>query len=273
MKTTYAIGDVHGCKKSLSILLKKIHKKSPEANFIFLGDLINKGPQSLDTLRMVYSMRNYAKIVLGNHEIHLLDVLININKKSKLDTFDDILDAPDKKKLVSWLRTQPLAIYYKKYLMIHAGVAKQWTSQQTIKLSHQVEKILRTSYWKNLFFKLYNHNSINWDNHLHTIHLNTIDKLQFIINTLTRTRFCKIDGTIEFIKKNIKNNNFQNNYIPWFDLPNRKTIDITVLFGHWSTLGLIMKPNIICLDTGCVWGNKLTALCLEDRSIIQVNNF
>ncbi|MDB5775655.1 MAG: symmetrical bis(5-nucleosyl)-tetraphosphatase [Herbaspirillum sp.] len=263
---TYAIGDLQGCNQQLNALLEKVHSAAPDAKLIFLGDLVNRGPESLSTLRAVRAMGDKAQCVLGNHDLHLLAVAHGIEKKGKSDTLDDILNAPDRDELLDWLRRRPLALFEQGYLMMHAGVVPQWTAEQTISLAHEVETVLSGPEWIDFLRQMYGNQPAKWDDRLQGA-----DRLRCIVNALTRIRFCEPDGAMEFSIKESAATANAGDYLPWFDLPNRKSADVTVLFGHWSTLGLMLKPNVIGLDTGCLWGGKLTALCLEDRSMIQVD--
>jgi len=262
---TYAIGDLQGCRPKLLELLDRIHAVSPDAQFIFVGDLVNRGPDSLATLREVRALGERARAVLGNHDLHLLAVAHHIRKQHASDTLDDILNAPDRDELLDWLRQRPLALLEQDYLLVHAGVLPQWTAQQTMALAHEVETVLRGPDWVEFLRSMYGNLPAKWDDALEGA-----DRLRCIVNALTRIRFCAEDGAMELggakgIEPDLPG------YMPWFDVPGRKTEDVTIVFGHWSTLGLIMRPNLISLDTGCLWGGKLSAVCLEDRSVIQVD--
>jgi bis(5'-nucleosyl)-tetraphosphatase (symmetrical) len=264
---TYAIGDIQGCNQQLATLVDKIHAVTPNARLLFLGDLVNRGPKSLETLRMIRAMNleGKAESVLGNHDLHLLAIAQGISKPSKSDTLNDILNAPDRDELLDWLRHRPMAMFEQNYLMTHAGVVSQWTAQQTMSLAHEVETALRGPDWPNFLHQMYGNQPAKWDDNLQGP-----ERLRCIVNAFTRMRFCEPDGTMEFSIKESAGSVNPEGYMPWFDLPHRQTADVTVVFGHWSTLGLMMQPNVIGLDTGCLWGGKLTALCLEDRSLIQV---
>jgi bis(5'-nucleosyl)-tetraphosphatase (symmetrical) len=265
---TYAIGDIQGCNQQLIALTQKIHAVNPDARLLFLGDLVNRGPQSLETLRMIRAMqlKGKAEAVLGNHDLHLLAMAEGLHKPNKSDTIDQILNAPDREELLDWLRHRPMAMFEQNYLMMHAGVVPQWTAEQTMELAHEVETALRGPGWPDFLRQMYGNQPARWDDKLQGM-----DRLRCIVNALTRMRFCETDGTMEFSIKDAAGTVTPAGYMPWFDLPNRKTADVTVLFGHWSTLGLMLQPNVIGLDTGCLWGGKLTALCLEDRSLVQVD--
>ena len=254
---TYAIGDIQGCNTQLIALIDKIHAVAPDARLLFLGDLVNRGPESLQTLRMIRAMQQEGKAesVLGNHDLHLLAMAQGIQKPNKSDTIGDILDAPDRDELLSWLRHRPMAMFEQNYLMMHAGVVPQWTAQQTMDLAHEVETALRAPDWPDFLRRMYGNQPAKWDDGLQGI-----DRLRCIVNAFTRMRFCELDGTMEFSIKDAAGTVTPAGYMPWFDLPHRKTADVTVLFGHWSTLGLMLQPNVIGLDTGCLWGGKVTGV-------------
>ena len=261
--TTYAIGDIQGCQQRLNELLQRIYEASSDPRLIFVGDLVNRGPQSLATLREIRALGDCASMVLGNHDLHLLAVANGIRKPHRTDTLDDILNAPDRDELLDWLRRQPLAILENNYLFVHAGVLPQWTAQQTVALAEEVQTALSGPDWVNFLWQMYGNTPATWDDALEGA-----DRLRCIINALTRLRFCTSAGTMELSSKGIETE--LPAFMPWFDVPGRKTSDVTVVAGHWSTLGLTMRPNLITLDTGCLWGGKLTAVRLEDRALIQV---
>ncbi len=263
--TTYVIGDVQGCQPKLTELLDRIRAACPQPKFIFVGDLVNRGPKSLATLREVRALGHTANMVLGNHDLHLLAVAHGIRKLHPSDTLDDILAAPDRDELLDWMRRQPMALLENGHLLVHAGVVPQWTADQTMELAHEVETVLRGPDWIEFLRQMYGNTPARWDDGL-----TGADRLRCIVNALTRIRFCTPDGAMDLaVSKGAET--ALPGYLPWFDVPGRKTEDVTVVFGHWSTLGLTLRPNVISLDTGCLWGGKLTAVCLEDRSVIQVD--
>jgi len=253
MSKIYAVGDVQGCAPSLKALLKKLPKKS---NLIFLGDLINRGPDSLGALRQLKSLQESgrAECILGNHDLHLLAIDAGLRKTKGLDTVDAILEAPDRKELINWIRNRPMALSNGKVLTVHAGVLPQWDLQQTIECAQEVEKALRSKTYKEFLANMYGNTPNKWSNSL-----KGYERLRLITNTLTRMRFCTPSGQMEFESKEGLENG-PKGYIPWFNAPKRKTADTLIYFGHWSTLGLLRRNNVIGLDTGCVWGGKLTAL-------------
>jgi bis(5'-nucleosyl)-tetraphosphatase (symmetrical) len=253
MSKIYAVGDIQGCAPSLKALVKKL---PTESKVIFLGDLVNRGPDSLGTLRYLKKLQEGKRIecILGNHDLHLLAVDAGIRKTKGLDTVQPILDAPDRAELMHWLRHRPMALSNGKVLTVHAGVLPQWDLQQTIECAQEVEKALRKKSYKDFLANMYGNTPNKWSNSL-----KGYERLRVITNALTRIRFCTPTGIMEFESKE----GFEDGpkgYIPWFKTPKRKTQDSLIYFGHWSTLGLLQHGNVIGLDTGCVWGGKLTAM-------------
>ena len=248
----------------MDALVQQIYAATPDAILIFVGDLVNRGPESLATLRQIRALGERARVVLGNHDLHLLAVANGIRKPHSSDTLDDILAAPDRDELLDWLRRQPLAIFEENHLMVHAGVLPQWTAQQTLALAREVETALSGPDWIDFLGRMYGNAPARWDDALEGA-----DRLRCIVNALTRLRFCTPDGTMALAaSKGVAT--ALPGYMPWFDVPGRSTGDVTVVFGHWSTLGLTIRHNLLGLDTGCLWGGRLSALCLRDRSVIQV---
>jgi bis(5'-nucleosyl)-tetraphosphatase (symmetrical) len=253
MSKIYAVGDVQGCAPSLKALVKKLPKKS---NLIFLGDLVNRGPDSLGALRQLKSLQESgrAECILGNHDLHLLAIDAGLRNTKGLDTVDAILKAPDRKELINWMRNRPMALSNGKVLTVHAGVLPQWDLQQTIECAQEVEKALRSKSYKEFLANMYGNTPNKWSSSL-----KGYERLRLITNALTRMRFCTPSGQMDFESKEGLENG-PKGYIPWFNVPKRKTTDTLIYFGHWSTLGLLRRSNVIGLDTGCVWGGKLTAL-------------
>lgn len=214
-------------------------------------------------------MGNRAEMVLGNHDIHLLAVAAGVRKKGRHDTLDDILVAPDREDLVTWLRHRPLALLENTFLLVHAGVLPQWTAAQVIDLAHEVEEQLQGLNWQGFLADVFGNAADRWHDNLRGI-----DRHRVVVNALTRLRYCTIDGVMDFKTKEGPGK-APDGFMPWFDVPGRRTEDVTVVCGHWSTLGLVMRPNLMALDTGCVWGGKLTAARLAqdpaERTVIQVD--
>jgi bis(5'-nucleosyl)-tetraphosphatase (symmetrical) len=264
--TPYAVGDLQGCAPSLNTLLAQLAAEFP---LRFVGDLINRGPASLQTLRAVRAMGTRAETVLGNHDIHLLAVAAGVRKKGKSDTLDDILTAPDCEDLLTWLRHRPLALLENNFLLVHAGVLPQWTATQVIDLSHEVEEQLQGPNWQGFLADVFGNAADRWHDGLRGI-----ERHRVVVNALTRLRYCTVDGVMDFKTKEGLGK-APDGFMPWFDVQGRRTEDVTVVCGHWSTLGLLIRPNLMALDTGCVWGGKLTAARLAsdpaDRTVVQVD--
>lgn len=262
---TYAIGDIQGCLEPLQMLMTKIERDTPDARYLFAGDLVNRGPHSLETLRFVRDMGDRAVSVLGNHDLHLLAIAAGARKKEKLGSLQAIFDAPDGDVLIDWLRCCPMAHEAGGMLLVHAGVLPQWTLTQTLMLAKEVESVLQGPDWMDFMQEMYGDQPARWQDDL-----TGADRLRCIVNGLTRLRFCSEDGEMEFdAKEGISD--APAGFVPWFEVTGRQTKDDTIIFGHWSTLGLLLRPNLMALDTGCVWGRQLTAVCLEDRTLYQVD--
>lgn len=268
---TYVIGDLQGCAHEADLLLEQIGATAgPDARILFVGDLINRGPDSLGALRRMKALSDGSDgrvdALLGNHDLHLLAVAVGAQKMSRSDTLDEILAAPDRDDLIEWLRRRPLAMFVGAHLLVHAGVAPQWTAAQTMALAAEVESVLRGDDWIEFLGQMYGNEPDRWDDGL-----TGIARLRCIVNALTRMRLCWPDGRMDFAHKESDKGPEGTDLQPWFDLPGRRTADVTVVFGHWSALGLVLRPNLVGLDSGCVWGGKLTAVCLDDRSLLQVD--
>jgi len=268
---TYVIGDLQGCAHEAGLLLDQIHTAAGrDVRILFVGDLINRGPDSLGALRRMKALLEASggrvETLLGNHDLHLLAVAVGARSMSRSDTLDAILAAPDRDALIDWLRRRPLALAVEGHLLVHAGVAPQWTAAQTMALAGEVETALRGEGWIDFLGQMYGNEPDRWDDGL-----TGIARLRCIVNALTRMRLCWPDGRMDFAHKESDKGPVGSSLQPWFDLPDRRTQDVTVVFGHWSALGLVQRPNLIGLDSGCVWGGKLTAVCLEDRSLLQVD--
>jgi bis(5'-nucleosyl)-tetraphosphatase (symmetrical) len=268
---TYVIGDLQGCAHEAQALLDRIREDAGgDARILFVGDLVNRGPDSLGTLRRMKALQEASggrvEALLGNHDLHLLAVAVGAQSTSKSDTLDEILAAPDRDELIQWLRRRPLAMLVDGCLLVHAGVAPQWSAAQAMQLAGEVEDVLRGERWTGFLENMYGNEPNRWDDALAGI-----PRLRCIVNALTRMRLCHPDGTMDFTHKESDMGPPGSGLHPWFDLPGRRTADVTVVFGHWSALGLVMRPGLIGLDSGCVWGGKLTAVCLDDRALLQVD--
>ncbi|CAG2128666.1 Bis(5'-nucleosyl)-tetraphosphatase, symmetrical [Cupriavidus yeoncheonensis] len=264
-KAYFAIGDLQGCSGSFDQLLAKLPAGS---GLRLVGDLINRGPASLQTLRTVRGLGARAETVLGNHDIHALAAAAGLRKNGKSDTLQDILIAPDREDLLTWLRHRPLALLEDGFLMVHAGVLPQWSAEQVIDLAHEVEEQLQGPNWQDFLADIFGNAADRWHDGLRGV-----ERHRVVINALTRLRYCTADGVMDFKTKEGLGK-APAGFMPWFDVPARRTENVTVVCGHWSTLGLVMRPNLMALDTGCVWGGKLTAARLAAdpaaRTLIQV---
>ena len=268
---TYAIGDLQGCAHEAQVLLNRIDDDAPDgARIIFVGDLINRGPESLTALRRVAARSRESAgqvdALLGNHDLHLLAVACGAQKVSGSDTLTDILAAPDRDVLIDWLRQRPLALMARGHLLVHAGVLPQWSAQQTLALAAEVQAVLRGPGWIDFLGQMYGNTPDRWDDSL-----SGTARLRCIVNALTRMRLCAPGGVMDFKEKESAGAPAGSNLLPWFDLPNRRSAGTPVVFGHWSALGLLLRPDVIGLDSGCVWGGKLTAICLENRELLEVD--
>lgn len=262
----YIIGDVQGCSDELETLLHRIPSQSGQDHFFFVGDIVNRGPESLAALRMVRGLGAHATAILGNHDLHLLAVANGVRPPSRGDTLSGILEAPDRRDLIEWLRNRPMAAYEDNCLMVHAGVLPQWSATEAMTAAGEVEAALRGPRYVDFLRELYGNAPVRWDESLEGP-----DRLRCIVNALTRMRYCLVDGTMLFDSRHGEMAAKVSDAMPWYEVPDRRTRDVTVAFGHWSALGLLLRPNLVATDTGCVWGGKLTAVRLQDRQVFQVD--
>ena len=256
-----AIGDLQGCAASLEELLAKIDER---ARLVFVGDLVNRGPDSLATLRRVRALGERCIALLGNHDLHLLAVAAGIRPAHDDDTLQGILDAPDAGELIDWVRARPLAHLQDGALFVHAGVLPQWSVSQTMVLAHEVEERLRAPDYRAFLTTMYGNRPLQWSDSL-----TGSDRLRCILNALTRLRFVSLNGTMD-LKLKGSMHSAPAGWLPWFDHPQRASRSTTIIFGHWSTLGLMLREDAIGIDTGCVWGGKLTAISWPSRAVYQV---
>ena len=255
----YCIGDLQGCDVPFQQLLEKIDFSPSRDTLYLLGDLVNRGPDSLGTLRRLMALGDTAKCLLGNHDLHLLALWQGVRPPGRHDTVNDILHAPDRHELLDWLRHRPLAMHHHGWLMVHAGVLPQWSAAQTLALAGEVEHALRGPDLKGFLTDMYGNKPYQW-----TDQLEGADRLRVIVNALTRLRFCTAQGAMEF-GGNEGAGSAPQGYLPWFEVPGRATQGTLIAFGHWSTL--VADPrqhegfrnHALPLDTGCVWGGCLTA--------------
>lgn len=265
----YVIGDVHGCLEELQQMLEKISYNPETDQLWFTGDLINGGPQSLATLRFVSSLNNYI-CVLGNHDLTLLALGRNaLTFEQKHQGFKEILEAEDCEQLLLWLESLSLVHYDSelKTLLVHAGIAPQWSLSETLSFASEVENVLHSQQKNDLYYYMYGNDPNKWNTNL-----TGWQKLRFIINVFTRIRFCSSDGTLDFTQKGTVDDGKQKNLTPWFEQLDTSFDETNVIFGHWSALNGETRPNnIVALDTGCVWGRALTAIRLSDYKRFQIN--
>ena len=264
----YVIGDVQGCLDSLLKLLEKMQFDAQTDVLWFAGDLVNRGPRSLDTLRFVKNLGGSARTVLGNHDLHLLALWCDSGRTHESDTIAEVVNAPDGEELVDWLRSQPLALALPapgNALLAHAGILAQWSFRDALNLSAEVQSTLSGPDWKAFMAQLYGNKPNRWDPALEGF-----DRLRFIVNVFTRMRMVRDDGKIDF-KYKLEPADAPPDLKPWFEFAREFSGEGPIVFGHWSTLGQLKNKAGYCLDTGCVWGGQLTALRLENEEIIQVD--
>lgn len=262
----HLIGDVQGCASALRRLLTEIGFSPSRDRLVLLGDLVNRGPDSLGVLKMLAGFEGAASCLLGNHDLHLLAVAHGVRKLHAGDTFRDVLDSADSAAWLDWLRTQPLALMESGWLCVHAGVAPQWTPPQTLALAAEVQTLLSGPHLPAFLQVMYGNEPRRWHDQLAGA-----ERARLIINTLTRIRFCSADGTLDFKTKEGAGA-APEGLLPWFEVPGRRSADQPIAFGHWSTLGLVNRPNLLAIDTGCVWGGALTAVRVDGgrRDVLQV---
>ena len=269
--STYAIGDIQGCYSELQNLLNEINFDERRDELWFAGDLVNKGPKSLQTLRFIKALGVNAKITLGNHDLHLLAVAKNIRPLLKKDTIQEILAADDVEELIDWLKSRPLLITDDNlnFTMVHAGLPPQWSLENAKEFAKECELILQSEKINKLLAEMYGDTPNIWSDSLQDY-----AKQRFIINCFTRIRFCNSDGMLDFDTK-VAPGKQNTSLIPWYSLPNRNTKDNKIIFGHWSTVHIgneknFKQYNVYPIDTGCLWGGRLTAMRLEDEKVFSV---
>ena len=257
---TYAIGDVQGCREQLEQLLERINFDTSTDKLWFAGDLVNRGADSLGTLRLIYQLRNSVVVVLGNHDLHLLAVNQDLSRGTNKDNFYNIFDAADKEVLLAWLQQCSLVHLEQNHLLVHAGVYPLWNIQSLLKYAREVEQILQSENSESFFQQMYGNTPQRWSNTLEGI-----DRARFITNALTRMRYCSDNNSLDMINK-APVAQAPDGLTPWFMAKNREPVSETVLHGHWASLNKSdVTDGIINLDTGCVWGGRLSAWCLEEK--------
>jgi bis(5'-nucleosyl)-tetraphosphatase (symmetrical) len=261
------IGDIQGCCSALERLLAKAAFSPSRDRLVVLGDLVNRGPQSLATLRLLMRLGDAATCLLGNHDLHLLAVAHGVRRLHKGDSFGDVLDAPDRDALLHWLRQQKLAHAEAGWLCVHAGVVPQWDAAQTLALADEVHQLLRGPALGDFLPVMYGNQPNRWHDDLRGA-----ERWRLVINVLTRIRFCTDDGRLDFDTKDGAGA-APPGHRPWFEVPGRRTRGQPIAFGHWSTLGLVDTPELLALDTGCVWGGTLSAMRVDGgrRELLQVD--
>jgi len=259
----YAIGDVQGCFKTLQALLKKIQFRLDSDRLFFLGDVVNRGNNSLEVLRLIHSNKDNMQMVIGNHDFHLLVCALTERSPNKKDTFQDILTASDKSTLLDYLLERPLAIKHDNALLVHAGAPPQWSISDVLENSQLVEKNLQSNDAPIFLSKMYGDSPYIWDEDD-----SNEEKSRYAINALMRMRFCKENGELEFNHKLYTDNN-PKGYRAWFLHSKREMRYHKIFFGHWSTLENVKMENIYPMDHGCIWGGKLSAYNLTMNEVIS----
>ena len=268
----YCIGDIQGCDSALERLLDVIDFSASRDTVYLLGDLVNRGPDSAAVLRRCMAASGALQCLLGNHDLHLLASAYGVRSPSRRDTLASVLDAPDRTALLDWLRQQPLARQHRlggqSLLMVHAGVLPAWSAQDALALADEVHAVLRSADILDFLQQMYGNTPDHWSDSL-----TGTERLRVIVNALTRLRFCTPEGVMDFASSDSADA-APPGMLAWFDVPGRRSADTLVAFGHWSTLGWLERPNVIGLDTGCVWGGCLSAVrfgtTLAERELLQV---
>lgn len=252
----YAIGDVQGCYDPLRRLLDKIQFNPQHDQLWFAGDLVNRGPQSLQTLRFVKSLGDAAVVVLGNHDLHMIACTVAARAPNKKDTWTSLLSAPDCEDLIFWLRHQKLFHYQDGFAVLHAGLPPQWDLALTQQMADALEHTIQSEDHPKFFHAMYGSKPAQWQEGM-----SQEEQLRFAVNCFTRMRFCTAEGVLDFAEKGPLGSQ-PAGLMPWFAVPDRKSLDLRIIFGHWSALGFYQGYNCYAIDTGCVWGGELTALKL-----------
>ena len=260
---TYAIGDVQGCYDQLMRVLDEAGYDERRDVLWFVGDIINRGPQSLATLRFVKGLGARQVTVLGNHDLNLLAVAEGTRKPQGGDTVSDILGAPDRDELLAWLRHQKLVHAKGGWAMVHAGLVPQWTIAQALACSAEVEAALQADDYREFLKNMFGNEPQHWRDDL-----SGYDRLRVIVNATVRMRLATADGAIDFSHK-LAPETAPAGYMPWYDVPGRASRGTRIIFGHWAALGLLVRDDVVCLDSGCVWGRSLSMLRLEDGQLSE----
>jgi len=264
-----AIGDLQGCYDPFRRLLDAAAFDPAKDRLWLVGDLVNRGPQNVEILRFVRSLGDAATVVLGNHDLYLLMLAEGFGKRGKDDTLADVLDAPDREELLDWLRSRPLmhleTVGGRECALVHAGLLPGWTAVQARALAREVEARLVADDWRTFMANLWGSEPAAWSDDL-----DGWGRYRVIVNAMTRMRFVSAGGTMEFKTKG-ELVNAPPGFHPWFAVPGRQSRDTTILCGHWSALGLVVAPDLIALDSGCLWGRQLSAVRMPSRQVVQVD--
>jgi bis(5'-nucleosyl)-tetraphosphatase (symmetrical) len=261
---TLAIGDVQGCYDQLMRLLERAGYDDARDVLWFVGDLVNRGPQSAQTVRFAKKLGARQVTVLGNHDLALLVIAAGIKKPHRGDTYDELLAAPDREELLHWLRHQKMMHAGEGYAMVHAGLLPQWSVARALALAQDVEFALQGPDYREFLANMYGNEPVRWRDELAGY-----DRLRVIVNAMSRMRLVTAEGSMEFGHK-LGLANLPAGYLPWYVAPGRASRGDRVIFGHWAALGLLLREDVVCLDSGCVWGRALSALRLEDRRLFQL---
>ncbi len=261
----YLMGDVQGCDAALGALLDDIAFSPSRDHLVVLGDLVNRGPASLAVLQRLHALGNAATCLLGNHDLHLLAVAYGVRAAHRSDTLGEILASPQRAMWLEWLRARPLACRVEGWLCVHAGVLPQWDGAMTLALGAEVQSLLTSQALGDFLPQMYGNEPRQWSDALAGA-----DRARLIINALTRLRFCTLEGRMDFKTKDGAGAAPPGHHA-WFDVPGRRSEGEAIAFGHWSTLGLVNRPDLLGLDTGCVWGGALSVARVDGgrREVVQ----
>jgi bis(5'-nucleosyl)-tetraphosphatase (symmetrical) len=263
----YLIGDLQGCCDAFERLVSEIGFSPSRDRLVVLGDLVNRGPASLATLKRLRDLGDAATCLLGNHDLHLLAVACGGRRAHRSDTLDEVLASPEREAWLEWLRARRMAVVEGGWLCVHAGVVPQWDRDETLARAAEVEAMLASEALDDFLHVMYADEPVRW-----SAGLEGNERLRFIINVLTRIRFVDAQGRLD-LKTKEGAGGAPEGFHPWFDAPGRRTAGVPMAFGHWSTLGLVNRPDLLALDTGCVWGGALTAVRVDGgrREVFQVS--
>jgi bis(5'-nucleosyl)-tetraphosphatase (symmetrical) len=263
--SVYAIGDIQGCAEELHRLLDRLRFDPARDRLWFTGDLVNRGPGSLEVLRLVHSLDACSVVVLGNHDLHLLALASGNTKHAKKSNLGAVLEAPDRDALLHWLRHRPLMHHdaTRGFTLVHAGLPPQWSLAEALAGARELEEVLRGPRYREYLFAMYGNEPGRW-----SPDLAGMERLRYITNCLTRLRYCTADGTLALKEKGTLATR-PKSLIPWFQCPERKTRGDRIIFGHWSSLGYWDKDNVWGIDSGCLWGGHLTALRVRKRQPLE----